>query len=56
MNLLSYQIALSRRDELLRQAADHRLSHLPPEKTATLSKPVRRAPLKLRRGFLPMSA
>jgi hypothetical protein len=56
MNQSSYEIALSYRDELLRQAADYRLTHPRPPSTARLSKPTRRTPLKLRRGFLPKSA
>ena len=51
---VDHQTALSRRDELLRHAAAYRVSHH--GRTATLSTPMRRAPLKLRRKFLPKSA
>lgn len=56
MNPLSYQIALSRRDELLRQAADCRRTHQPEPRSAAPSKPSRGRLPKPRRGFLPKSA
>jgi hypothetical protein len=56
MNELIYLMALSRRDELLRQAADYRLTHRPRTRAAAPTKPIHRAPLKLRRVFLPKSA
>jgi hypothetical protein len=56
MNLLSYQIALSRRDELLRHAADYRLTHQPQPRTAAARKRSRGTLLKPRRAFIPKSA
>jgi hypothetical protein len=56
MNEWSYWVALSRRDELLRQAANYRLTHHPRPRTAAPRKPIHRPPLKLRRVFLPKSA
>jgi hypothetical protein len=56
MNLLSHQIVLSRGDELLRQAADYRLTHQPKPKTAPPRKRSRGTLLKPRRGFIPKSA
>lgn len=56
MNLLSYQIALSRRDELLRQTADYTRTHQPAPRPAAATKPSRGALPKLRRGLLPKSA
>ena len=56
MNLLSYQIALSRRDELLRQAADYRQTRRPAPRPGAPSKPSRGTLPKLRRGLLPKSA
>ena len=56
MNPFSYQIALSHRDELLRQAADYRLTRRRRPSTAAPSKPTRGMSLKLRRGLLPKSA
>lgn len=56
MNPFSYQMALSRREELLRQAAEHRLTHRALPRTAMRSKPTRATRPQLRRRFLPRSA
>lgn len=56
MNPLSYQLALCRRNELLRAAANHRLIHGPRPRPAAMNKPTRRSLPRLRRALHPRSA